>query len=72
MAMKEPQSAGDYDDRTTAAVRSVLIEIGQILGGFAGKFAIIGGAVPWLLLSEAAMPHIGTGRRGSQLSTRPP
>ena len=58
--MREPQSAGDYDDRTTTAVRSVLIEIGQILGGFAGKFAIIGGAVPWLLLSEAAMPHIGT------------
>ena len=43
------------------AVKSVLIEIGQILGSFEGKFAIIGGAVPWLLLSEADMPHIGTG-----------
>jgi len=30
----EPQSAADYDDRTTAAVKSVLIEIGQILGSF--------------------------------------
>ena len=59
--MREPQSAGDYDDRTTTAVRSVLIEIGQILGSFEGKFAIVGGAVPWLLLSEADMPHIGTG-----------
>ena len=59
--MREPQSAGDYNDRTTRAVKSVLIEIGQILGSFEGKFAIIGGAVPWLLLSEADMPHIGTG-----------
>ena len=61
MATIEPQSANDYDDRTTAAVRSVLVEIGQILGSFKGKFAVIGGAVPWLLLSESDMPHIGTG-----------
>ncbi len=33
----EPQSATDYDDRTTAAVKSVLIEIGQILGSFQGQ-----------------------------------
>ncbi len=58
--MRGPQTASDYDDRTTAAVKSVLIEIGQILGSFEGKFAIIGGAVPWLLLSEAEMPHVGT------------
>ena len=57
---KEPQSAIDYDDRTTTAVKSVLIEIGQILGSFKGKFAIIGGAVPWLLLANDEMPHIGT------------
>jgi hypothetical protein len=38
----------------------VLIEIGQILASFNGKFAVIGGAVPWLLLSEADMPHSGT------------
>ena len=61
MARIEPQSANDYDDRTTAAVKSVLVEIGQILGSFKGKFAVIGGAVPWLLLSESDMPHIGTG-----------
>ena len=59
--MREPQSASDYDNRTTTAIKSVLIEIGQILGSFKGKFAIIGGAVPWLLLSEADMPHAGTG-----------
>lgn len=42
---REPQSAAEYDDRTTSAVKSVLIEMGQILGSFQGKFAIIGGAV---------------------------
>ncbi|WP_449468212.1 hypothetical protein [Stenotrophomonas humi] len=57
---QEPQSAADYDDRTTTAVKTVLVEIGQILGSFKGKFAVIGGAVPWLLLSNADMPHVGT------------
>ena len=33
----DPQSANDYDDRTTAAIKSVLVEIGQILGSFKGK-----------------------------------
>jgi hypothetical protein len=56
----EPQVAGDYDDRTTQAVRSVLVEIGQILGSFRGKFAVVGGAVPWLLLDNPEMPHVGT------------
>ncbi|MEZ0213183.1 MAG: nucleotidyl transferase AbiEii/AbiGii toxin family protein [Xanthobacteraceae bacterium] len=56
----EPQSAADYEDRTTKAVKGVLIEIGQILGSFKGKFAVIGGAVPWLLLDNEDMPHVGT------------
>ena len=60
MAEVNPQHASDYDDRTTVAVKSVLIEIGQILGSYRGKFAVIGGAVPWLLLNESDMPHIGT------------
>ena len=60
MGVGEPQDAGDYDDRTTEAVKSVLIEIGQILGSFEGRFAIIGGTVPWLLLGEAEMQHVGT------------
>lgn len=59
-SVTEPQTANDYDDRTTAAVKSVLIEIGQILGSFKGKFAVIGGAVPWLLLNNPEMPHVGT------------
>lgn len=56
----EPQSAAEYDDRTTTAVKTVLLEIGQILGSFKGKFAIIGGAVPWLLLANDDMRHVGT------------
>jgi len=56
----EPQSANDYADRTTAAVKSVLVEIGLILGSFQGKYAVIGGAVPWLLLDNEEMPHVGT------------
>ena len=60
MAEIEPQHASQYDDRATAAVRSVLIEIGQVLGSYRGKFAVVGGAVPWLLLNQSGMPHIGT------------
>ena len=57
---QKPQSANDYDDRTTRAVKSVLVEIGQILASFRGKFAVIGGSVPWLLLENADNPHVGT------------
>lgn len=57
---QKPQSANDYDDRTTRAVKSVLVEIGQVLASFRGKFAVIGGSVPWLLLENADNPHVGT------------
>lgn len=57
---EEPQSASQYSDRTSTAVRSVLVEIGQTLGSYRGKFAVIGGAVPWLLLEESEMRHVGT------------
>ncbi len=60
IGLPNPQSANDYDDRTTLAVKSVLLEIGQILGSYRGKFAIIGGSVPWLLLEQRDMPHVGT------------
>ena len=66
----EPRSANDYDDRTTAAVKSVLVEIGQILGSFKGKFAVIGGAVPWLLLSWP--PDANRGDPPRQAVLRPP
>lgn len=41
-------------------METVLVEIGQILGSFKGKSAVIGGAVPWLLLDKENMPHVGT------------
>jgi hypothetical protein len=47
----EPQSASDYDDRTTTAVKAVLIEVGQILGAFKGNSPS--------LLSNEDMPHVG-------------
>jgi hypothetical protein len=34
--------------------------MGQILGSYKGKFAVIGGAVPWLLLENDDMAHVGT------------
>jgi hypothetical protein len=42
------------------AVKSLLIEVEQTLGTFAWKFAVIGGAVPWLLLTNEDMPQVGT------------
>lgn len=56
----DPQSAADYTDRVSNAVKSALMEIGQILGSFEGKFAVVGGAVPWLLLEADDMQHVGT------------
>lgn len=46
--------------KSKEAVRRVLVEMGQILGSFRGKFVVIGGAVPWLLLDQTDMPHVGT------------
>lgn len=60
MAEIEPQSANDYSEFTTTAVKSVLLEIAQILGMFRGRFAVIGGIVPQLLLAESEMVHVGT------------
>jgi hypothetical protein len=55
-----PDIARDYDERDSAAVHSVLIELGQVLGAYIDKFVIVGGAVPWLLLSSVHQSHIGT------------
>ncbi len=61
MAEVKPEpSVLEYDDRTTEAVKSVLIEMGQILGSFRGKFAIVGGLVPSLLISGDEMKHVGS------------
>ena len=78
----EPQSASDYDDRTTAAVKSVLVEIGQILGSCEGKFAVIGGAIGhstllflWYELGYAPYKILfllKNWRSGRDLNPRPP
>lgn len=60
MSPLEPQSAADYDDRSTQAVKSVLLEMGQILGSYKGKFVVVGGLIPWLLQNNEDMPHVGT------------
>lgn len=56
----ENNSAMDYSDRTTDAVKSVLVEMGQLLGSFQGRFVVIGGLVPWLLLDQKDLRHVGT------------
>jgi len=58
--VNEPDIARDYAERDVKAAYSVLIELGQVLGAWREKFVIVGGAVPWLLLSEARPKHIGT------------
>ena len=58
--MKEPRHALDYEDRGARAVRSVLLELGQVLGAYRDRFVVIGGAVPWILLPDADPPHVGT------------
>lgn len=58
--MNEPDTAADYGDRETRAAYSVLIELGQALGAYRGKFVVVGGAVPWLLLPDAQPAHVGT------------
>ena len=58
--MNEPNFAADYGAREVRAMHAVLVELGQILGTWRGKFVIVGGAVPWLLLGHARPAHIGT------------
>jgi len=60
MSPLEPQSAADYDDRSTEAVKTVLLEMGQILGSYKGKFIVVGGLIPWLLQNDEDMPHVGS------------
>jgi hypothetical protein len=62
VAKVEPDhaTAADYDERSVRAVKSVLLELGQILGSFRERYVVVGGAVPWLLLDNAEMRHAGT------------
>ncbi len=58
--MNDPTNANGYGERETNAAYSVMIELGQVVGEYRGKFVVVGGAVPWLLLPDANPPHIGT------------
>lgn len=58
--MNKPDTAHDYQDRDVRAVKSVLVELGQVLGTWRDKFVIVGGAVPWLLFGDANPRHVGT------------
>jgi hypothetical protein len=58
--MNKPDTAHDYQDRDVRAVKSVLVELGQVLGAWRDKFVIVGGAVPLLLFGDANPRHIGT------------
>lgn len=60
LTSNEPQFANQYDDRGTAAVKRVMVEVGQILGAYREKFSVVGGSVPWLLLPDHEMAHVGT------------
>ncbi|MGB6449357.1 MAG: hypothetical protein WBE92_01245 [Steroidobacteraceae bacterium] len=53
-------TAQDYEDRGVRAMHAVLIELGQILGPYRDAVVVVGGAVPYLLLSGSDPPHVGT------------
>ncbi len=50
----------DYNAEALQAVKTVLIELVQILGEFRDHMVVVGGSVPALLLRDAVEPHIGT------------
>jgi len=56
--MRPPDIAAEYDERGTRAARSVLVELGQVLGAHRDAIVVIGGAVPSLL--PGGRGHIGT------------
>lgn len=56
----EPDTAGDYSSRGVQAMRSVLVELGQVLGSFRDAIVIVGGAVPWLRFPDVEPPHVGS------------
>jgi len=41
-------------------VRSVLVELGQVLGSYLDAIVVVGGGVPYLQIPGARPPHIGT------------
>ncbi|WP_052351669.1 nucleotidyl transferase AbiEii/AbiGii toxin family protein [Deinococcus pimensis] len=57
--MSKPQHATGYGERTTEAVRRVLIDIAHLLGPYREQLVVVGGLVPSLILASDEA-HIGT------------
>ncbi|GGO40193.1 nucleotidyl transferase AbiEii/AbiGii toxin family protein [Deinococcus humi] len=58
--MTKPQHASGYEERSTEAVRRVLIDLAHLLGAYREQLVIVGGLVPSLILTAADEPHVGT------------
>jgi hypothetical protein len=56
----EPRTAGEYDARQVDAAHRVLVDLGQVLGGFQDCIVIVGGWVPDLLLRQPEEAHVGS------------
>lgn len=50
----------DYTAEAVSAAKSVLVELGHILGEYREEMVLIGGWVPELLLQKATEPHVGS------------
>lgn len=58
--MTKPQHASGYGERSTEAVRRVLIDLAHLLGAYREQMVIVGGLVPSLILKAVDEPHVGT------------
>jgi hypothetical protein len=56
----EPRHFSDYGQRETTAAHRVLVDLGQVLGGFMDCIVLVGGWVPDVLLEGAEEPHVGS------------
>jgi Nucleotidyl transferase AbiEii toxin, Type IV TA system len=56
----EPRTSSDYGARQIEAARRVLVDLGQVLGGFRDCIVVVGGWVPDLLIPDATDPHVGS------------
>ena len=50
----------DYSQDTLRACESVLVELVHMLGEYRDQIVVVGGYVPFLLLSDAKERHAGT------------
>ncbi|GGS12067.1 nucleotidyl transferase AbiEii/AbiGii toxin family protein [Deinococcus sedimenti] len=58
--MTKPHHASGYEERSTEAVRRVLIDLAHLLGPYREQLVIVGGLVPSLILTAAEEAHVGT------------